>query len=329
MSKIKKVFAIILSLAMIMGMSLTTFAAVPSKQDTATITVTNVEKGATVTAYQIVEPNYNEYGLTGYSVISPYSINDKINFIPTPDEIITIASQVSGEGIKMSPVGDGTSYTATVGAGEYIVIISGHDIYNPIVVSAAYGDSSDSASLGNGTVDADSNWELQDQVVFAKSTETIIEKKVDEPDVNVGDTVHYTITGEIPSYSDTYKNPVYSISDTLTNATYATTGDPAQKVKPTVTIGGTPAVEDSDYTFKWNEESGFTINFLNVGDYAGMTDAQRTVVITYDAVISASAISTNPATNTANVSYGNSGEEKTDADTTYTYTFEIDKQFKK
>lgn len=330
MSKVKKVFAIILSMAMILGMSLTAFAAVPSENDTATITVTDVEKGATVTAYQIVKPTYNTYGLTGYEVVSPYSIADTKNFKPTPQEIIAIAGQVSGEGISMTADESGTSYSATVGAGEYIVIISGVDIYNPIVVSASYGNSSDSATLANSSVSADSNWVLDGETVYAKSTETVIEKTVSESDVNAGDTVSYKIEGEIPSYSATYTNPVYYISDVLTNATYKTSGEPAAKIEPVVTIGGTTAVQDTDYTLAWTEgEEGFTINFLNIGDYAGKTDAERKVVITYDAVISETAISTDPATNEATVNYGNSGEEKTKADKTYTYTFEIDEQFTK
>lgn len=329
MSKVKKLFAIILSMVMILGMSVTTFAAAPSDHDTATITVTDVEKGAKVTAYQIVKPNYNSYGLTGYEVVKPYSIADTTNFIPTPDEIVTIAGQVSGSGIPMSATGDGTSYTAEVGAGEYIVIISGQDIYNPIVVSAAYTNSSDNSSLGNGSVSADSDWTLEGQTVFAKSTETVIEKDVSDSDVNAGDTVLYTIRGEIPSYSNTYENPFYSITDTLTNATYATSGEPAQKVDPEVTIGGSPAVKDTDYTLTWNGDTGFTFEVLNIEKYAGLPDTQREVVITYNAVISETAISTDPATNTATVHYGERNDEKTGADTTYTYTFEIDKRFTK
>lgn len=331
MKRMKKLFAILMTMAMVMGLGITGFAAgtTPSAEDTATITVTNVEKNATVTAYKIVEPTYNSNGLTGYKVVNGYSIADTKNFIPTPAEIIAIAEQVSGGGIEMTATGDGTSYSASVGAGEYIIIISGKDIYNPMVVSAAYTDANDNASLGKGTVDADSDWQLEGSTVFAKSTETVIEKTVSQPDAMVGDTVNYTITGVIPSYSDTYTNPVYSISDVLTNATYVTSGDPSTKVEPVVTIGGDSAYKDSDYTLTWNGESGFTIDFSNIATYAGKTDIERTVVITYSAVISESAVSTDPATNTATVSYGNKNSEKTDADTTYTYTFEIDDEFTK
>lgn len=329
MRKLRKVMALLMTLAMVMGLSLTAFAKAPSEEDTATITVTNVEQNADVKAYQIVKPKYNDNGLVGYEVVSPYSIADHENFIPTADEIAIIAGQVSGQAIQMIASGDGTSYSAEVGAGEYIILISGNDIYNPMVVSAAYGDSGDDASLGNGNVNADSNWMLQDQVVFAKSTETVIEKTVSDSDVNAGDTVHYEIKGEIPSYSDTYGNPVYSISDSLTNATYATEEGETTKVEPVVKIGGVPATKDEDYTLTWAGDTGFTIEVLNLDDYAGKTDTERTVLITYDAVISESAISINPATNEATVEYGNSGEEKTKADKTYTYTFEIDDEFTK
>ena len=118
MKKMRKIFAVLLTLAMVLGMSMTSFAAettAPSAADKATITVTGIENGATVKAYRIVEPQYNEHGLYGYKVVSPYSIADTINFTPTFNEITTIAKQVSGTAIDLT--GNLTNgYTATVGA---------------------------------------------------------------------------------------------------------------------------------------------------------------------------------------------------------------------
>ena len=150
MKKMRKIFAVLLTLAMVLGMSMTSFAAettAPSAADKATITVTGIENGATVKAYRIVEPQYNEHGLYGYKVVSPYSIADTINFTPTFNEITTIAKQVSGTAIDLT--GNLTNgYTATVGAGEYIVIIeSTNYTYNPVVVSAAYTNANNKASL--------------------------------------------------------------------------------------------------------------------------------------------------------------------------------------
>ena len=62
-----------------------------------------------------------------------------------------------------------------------------------------------------------------------------------------------------------------------------------------------------------------------------MTDTERAVVITYKAEILATATSTNPAINTAKLTYSNKPGETKDATEkkTYTYTFELDDQFTK
>ena len=136
MKKMRKIFAVLLTLAMVLAMSITAFADgnAPSDADTATITVTGIEDGATVKAYRIVEPQYNGNGLYGYKVVAPYSIADTTNFVPTFAEITTIAKQVSGKAIDLTR-NETNGYSATVGAGEYIVIIeSTNYTYNPVVV---------------------------------------------------------------------------------------------------------------------------------------------------------------------------------------------------
>ena len=163
MKKMRRIFAVLLTLAMVLTMSMTAFAdgtasTPPSANDTATITVTGIEDGATVMAYRIVEPLYNTNGLYGYQVVSPYVIADHDKFIPTFAEITTIAKQVSGTAIPLS--GNlANGYSATVGAGEYIVIIeSTNYTYNPVVVSAAYANANNKASLANGTISATGSW---------------------------------------------------------------------------------------------------------------------------------------------------------------------------
>ena len=330
MKKMRKIFAVLLTLAMVLAMSITAFAdgttsTAPSDADTATITVTGIEDGATVKAYRIVEPLYNTNGLYGYQVVSPYAIADHDNFIPTFAEITTIAKQVSGTAITLN--GDlANGYSAKVGAGEYIVIIeSTNYTYNPVVVSAAYANANNKATLANGTISATGSWTLKDGKAAAKSSKVEINKTVSQPDAAVGDKVDYTIKGTIPSYGAQFENPVYEITDTITNAKYAT--------DITVTIGGIAAEKDKDYTITGGTaaDNTFKITFKNVGSYYDKTDAERAVVITYKAEILASAISTNPATNTAKLTYSNKPNETKDATEkkTYTYTFELDDEFKK
>ena len=276
MKKMRKIFAVLLTLAMVLAMSITAFAdgtasKAPSDADTATITVTGIEDGATVKAYRIVAPLYNTNGLYGYQVVSPYVIADTTNFIPTFDEITTIAKQVSGTAIDLTR-NETDGYSATVGAGEYIVIIeSTNYTYNPVVVSAAYTNANDKASLANGTISAEQSWTLKDGKAAAKSSKVEINKTVSQPDAAVGDKVDYTITGTIPSYGAQFVNPVYKITDTITNAKYASDIN--------VTIGGKKAVADTDYTITGGtaSDNGFEITFTNVGKYYDKSESDRAV----------------------------------------------------
>ena len=328
---LRKMSALLVAMAMIMAMCMTVSAegVAPSSADKATIKVTNVEDGATVTAYQIVAPEYNSNGLCGYKCVSPYVISDTVNFIPTPDEITTIAGQVSGNGISLTG-NKANGYTASVGAGEYIVIITSTNyIYNPMVVSAAYTDANDKNSLANSYVDASTDWKLNGATVFAKSSMVEINKTVSEPDAEVGKTVSYEITGTIPSYSAEYTNPTYKITDTISNLAYETDTN-GNKIEPQVKIGGVIATKGTDYTLEWNT-NGFVVTFLNIGYYAGSTNDARSVSITYNAVVLASASTTDPATNTADLEYSNNPNDTAHAEEkiTRTYTFDLTDEFTK
>ncbi len=348
MKKFKKIFAVMLSLAMVLGMSLTTFAAgtqnndgktPPSASDEAPIKITGIASTETPTikAYRIVEPEYvNGVGLSGYKVVDGYSIADNKNFVPTATEIVDIAKKAANktaESVTFDKVGN--DYVAYVGAGEYLIIIeSTNYTYNPMVVSAAYVDANDADSLAasgvaleNSSVDANANWALNGTSnAFAKSSQVKVEKMAPSS-AEVGGTVTYTITGTIPSYSGEYTNPKYTVNDVYTNLT--------DVGEPTVSIGGNPATkgEDGDYTVGKAKDSdgndienSFSIDFKKLSNYAGMTKEQRAVVITYTAKIANTALVTNPATNEATLNYTHKPNEEKDADPadTNTYTFNIE-----
>lgn len=339
MKKFKKMFAVMLSLAMVLGMSLTTFAAgtqndgktAPSAKDTATIKITGIASTETPTikAYRIVEPEYvTGVGLSGYKVVEGYTIVDDKNFVPTADEIVNIAKAAANktaENVTFSK--SGNDWVATVGAGEYLILIeSTNYTYNPMVVSAAYVDANDADSLAasgvaldNSSVDASSNWAVAGSTVFAKSSRVKVEKTAPTSQ-EVDGTVTYTITGTIPSYSGEYTNPKYTVNDTYENLTDVS--------KPTVTIGGKDATEDEDYTYTpgTTNPNSFSIDFLNLSGYANKSVDDRAVVITYTAKIADTAHVTDPATNTATLNYTHKPNEEKDGTPakTYTYTFDIE-----
>ncbi len=95
MKKMKKLFAVILSLAMVLGMSITSFAedsqdSQPErKEDTATITVQQLDKDATVTYKQIIEPDVES--------ITGWKFSDEANLEAFDKDGYTAAAEKEGE----------------------------------------------------------------------------------------------------------------------------------------------------------------------------------------------------------------------------------------
>ena len=351
MKKTKKALAILTTMAMVLGMSMSVFAATdsapaktkPVETDRAAATVSNVEAGATVTAYRIVEPAYNDKGFTGYKLAEGVTLANMLE--PTSNEVTGIAADkallatLTKETLSAEAATGLTSYTAQLGAGYWVVIVEGSDIqevYNPMLVGIYYSveGSGDSNTLVDGAVDANSKWSLNSTPAYAKSEQPTIDKKITGStgkdtsdgnesgnDVAIGDTVNFEIDTKIPSYSKSYKEVMVKITDTMGKG--LTLADPANLV---VRVDGTAVVAGADtYTFTpaANKKS-FEISFASA--YA-LAHSGEAVVVTYDAVLGEDAgLNFDANTNTAKLEYTNdpSGETNEIEDKTYTYTFGID-----
>ena len=164
MKKMKKIFAMLLAVVMVMGMSLTAFAeegdtttgqenpptttgSKPTNGDVLKASVTNIKQaGVTVTAYQVVKANYNDKGFTGYSWVDATGYNEGANkrdlFVDTvtaegttrtlninEDAIVYLAGLAKtgtlGEGITMDLQADTTTYSKELAAGSYVVLVTG------------------------------------------------------------------------------------------------------------------------------------------------------------------------------------------------------------
>lgn len=326
--KTKKLLAVLLSLVMLLAMGTTAFAAtnVPKDTDTATVTIKNVEEGATVTLYQIVKPVYNDAGLKGYELVTADSIADIE--APTTDEIAVLAQAAASRTDGISATADTTvktTYTATVGAGMYLVLVegSGATVYNPMIVSVNYD--KDSAAEG-GEVDAQSNWELKNVTAYAKSGTPGVDKKIVNSDGNsngndvaIGDTVDFEIDTAIPSYSDQYTSLKFDITDTL-SAGFDAASNIAVKVDGSSVTAGTD-------TYSVTTGTGtFTVSFADAYIRA---NGGKSVVVTYSATVNSSAgLNYDANTNTATIKFSNDPTDSTSYgevhDETYTYTFAID-----
>lgn len=350
MKKMKKLFAMLLTLAMVLGMSVTAFATStpaptkPTEGDKATATVSNVEAGATVTAYRIVEPTYNDKGFLGYKAAEGVTLANILE--PTSNEVTGIAADktllatLTKETLSAPEGATGlTTYTAQLGAGYWVVVVEGSDIqevYNPMLVGIYYNveGSGDNNTLVNGAVDANSKWSLNSTPAYAKSEQPTIDKKITGStgkdtsdgnesgnDVAIGDTVNFEIDTKIPSYSKSYTEVMVKITDTMGKG--LTLADPVNLV---VTVDGV-VVEASKDTFTFtpaDDKKSFEISFASA--YA-LAHSGEEVVVTYDAVLGEDAgLNFDANTNTAKLEYTNDPSGKTNEieDKTYTYTFGID-----
>ncbi|MGI6052847.1 MAG: isopeptide-forming domain-containing fimbrial protein [Bilifractor sp.] len=366
MKKVKKLLSVLFALVMVFTLNVPVFAAgngdnQQDSDDTATISVTNVEAGATVTAYQIVKPVYNGSGLDKYVAVlqkkdadgnlvtdadnNPVMVPADVSN-PTEAEIEELASRLdeltTSVTLDRGTIDEATNtatYSKEVGAGSYLVIITGtsEKTYNPIIVSASYA--TDATDLTGGSVDSTTNAELNGGTAYAKSSDTTIDKnivkddgtKVKGDDTETGDTVNYEITGEIPSFTEQYDNPVYTITDTPDDAL-------SIPESITVTVGGSPvnATENDgtvNYTFTRHDtdtDHYFTVAFSSayIKSLENTSAAQRAVVITFSSTLNhdKADVDFDPNDNTAKVTWGNDTNSTQDSDEvkTHTYTFAID-----
>ena len=82
MKKMKRLFAVLLALAMVLGMSVVTFAAPGDESSDPVITVKNVHESATVTYAQIIEPDSTQVTGWAFAKKDPDTVTDQAaNFI--------------------------------------------------------------------------------------------------------------------------------------------------------------------------------------------------------------------------------------------------------
>jgi hypothetical protein len=134
-----------------------------------TVTVEGLKAGSTAKIYQIVDGYYKDGKLVKYVLMDP--TNGKIanigndsygqtdnNDIITEDEITTIANNIQNgtftadSGIQMTLSTDGTTATATVEPGLYLVLAtdpSGETVYNPAVVAVNITDVNENTAEGS------------------------------------------------------------------------------------------------------------------------------------------------------------------------------------
>lgn len=279
MKKFKKIFAVLLTLAMVLGMSMTSFAA-------AKITVTLPTDGVTVTYKKIVEPDrtspdgwkfvkkgYESLGISIQDLISlgedSYAADGKMNPSKQLADALNKVDMADATNATVSGV------TASIPAGDgglYVIVAEKQGwTFTRMLAFVKV----------NGT----------DVNVTAKGSEDPIHKSVSEDagSVTKDDTATYTITTNYPFYNAAEENKLFEITDTLTNGVF---GD---DINLQVSVGENFLTPKRDYDLTKNDDNGFTLNLG--GDYYKADYAGQTVTISYDVVVT-NVTTTNPLDNT-------------------------------
>lgn len=357
MKKMKKLFAVLLTLAMVLGMSMTSFAASPGNDkvygtadDTGKITVSGIEKNTdeniSVKAYPIISAQYDTTTGTFIGYKSLYDVTNISKNTLITSNLSLSASQLTeytAEVKKANATGtdmtlEGTNYVLDgVAVGTYLILVENTEShsYNPMVVSVFYTNTNGSTTITEGQLN------LNDGTATAKkSDEPGLNKEITNANtsdtnkgnsVEVGDTVDYKVTvTPIPSYTGSY--PKLNVVDTLdAGLAFVTTTDPDTGVKtpvaPVVKVNGV-ALDSSKYTVNFNGQQ-MTINFVIDGVYTLNDYAGGTLTIDYSAEVTEAAVVWDGVNkNTATLNYTRDskvdGNDHSTDEKTYTYTFDID-----
>lgn len=167
--------------------------------------------------------------------------------------------------------------------------------------------------------------------VNLKSEAPKIEKKADKTTIFVGETVTYTVAGQVPDTTG-YDNYIYKIHDTLTSGLDFVTNTEGTKVKVTVKIGDTTVdVNEADFVNATGEVVTTPTRTM-VLDLSGKVRAATTgqaIVVTYQAKVNKDAVV--ETKNSATLEYSNNpgtnetGTTKPSEVVTPTYPLDINK----
>lgn len=341
-SKFNKFFAIIAALLVAVSFSLTSvFAAgVP----TGSVTVNNVEAGATVNLYKIAEVNWND--TTEQPVEPMYKwVAEVVSFIDTKSDYstykdsdgyvtnafkstTTVAEKTFLEDVFANAGLESATETGTVPVGAESVIIDGVDAGLYLIEVVKPGESKTKLTYQITTVELlpehnGTSWTVSAATVNVKSVPDGSTKEVTDDDktVAVGDTVNYKITTSVPSYpiTATETSKTFTVRDVL--------GKGLTLNENSIQINGDDLTDDIASLTQNPVENSFTLTFTN----AYITNNQgKQVVITYSVTVNENAFEEDALGNKAYVgtndpTTGSDYEEKIPEVDVYTYGITVKK----
>lgn len=317
MKKMKKIFAAVLTFAMVLG---TTMMASAATKDTATITVAEA-KDATLTYAQVIKANQKTK--TGWDFVNSNVANAYMTAYGVTDAQSAIEAVIANT--DANKLGNAQALAAnyvTFAAMTNPQTVNAAGVYLVKATETGYTYNLMAAYIGFGKVVVNGTTydypSLVDAELTAKKTSVKVEKVVTDTDnvTHTGDVLTYTVSTNVPYIAPTDTDKTFFVYDAVTGGEYTNTD------KVEMTLGGTTL---SGYSLEYNSSNnGFECDFSKLIDNAN-SNAGKKIEITYQvAVTSENDVVTNTAkaghkggnqygSKTVNVYEGNITLTKTDA----------------
>lgn len=350
MKRMKKLFAILMTMAMVMGLGITGFAATKTS---ATITV-NDEDGTALTVYdeennpsgvqlsyaQIIVPDTKAE--TGWAFVGNTSNDTEKNMIvtnafldafgeddaqdviqrlldTTTDNNNIATSNTTNIAQALSTIASSSLSFTPVEANPFAVQDAG--VYMIKAAQEGYTYNTMAAYVGFGETEENEYPSLMNVELTAKrSPESVVKKSKDENNVvAVGDIVTYTIEAYVPFIDPNDENKTFKIVDSIYGANYYLTG---AESKAQVQMGEQEVADVEDF---YVVDNSFEIDLSDLIT-ADNSNAGKKVTVTYTAKVTGSNSNTDGII-VENTSATHVGDAQHDSDkvTVYTGTIKLTK----
>ncbi|MBR2528262.1 MAG: LPXTG cell wall anchor domain-containing protein [Blautia sp.] len=323
--------ALVIAMVMVVGTMSMAGAANGNLIPDSSVTISGLEDQDVVNLYQVFKwddvngwsltDDFEDLDTTNLANIQAIIDNDTTNtpIQLTKAELEALATYAKENNLSpTSGVASGADFTKSgLEPGMYLALVEPKTagvIYNPLVVSVDYKDNE------SNEIDASSAKMGSDSAVAKKDTVTV-EKVANDYTHNTNDYVQFTVTTTIPVYADSYVNPKFNVTDTLSTTGLkgvVNTDDHKFEVEAgSVKYTGTPSDGFTSFTLTFDTE-----------DIAALTTPQSVTIKYWAQITSDAPFTVNEETNDVTVEYSNNPKNDQDYDTLYDetkhWTFDID-----
>lgn len=336
MKKMRKIFAVLLTLAMVLAMSIPTFA--KDANNNPTITINHASTNAKFAIKKLVKADptketgwtfetgiYDNYFKDNFSSADEQTIIKAMIFSENPkdkkgQEMDGFATKYANalkavyNGMEATAPETAVSSPISIKGGVGVYFVKGYEegyTYNPMAAYIKFGSYNPETGVPGDPEDAS---------IDAKRIKQSITKSADSANrvTSIGKTEGFHIDSEIPFIPITDTNRKYMLSDTISGATYTTVtteGENNGKVALTVTIGSGSAAETRTFygTVTNNENGTQSMS----ADLSSLLDnnayANKSVRIAYTALVTKVKVGNDAAMgdgeNTGTTKFGSGREE--------------------